>query len=359
MFSPNFWPVYFWFFILIILFSTLINRLFLKFAVNLGVRNEEKTLIRWSSQIKPSVGGLSFYIVFLLSLATYFILFEGTEDVVDIKFLGILSALTLAFIIGLADDAYNTNPLAKFMGQLTCGIIISYTGTNIEIFDSIQLNSFFTIFWTAALMNSLNMLDNMDGITTVVSIFILLGIVLSMYAANFSNIHFMLVIGVLGALLGFLYYNWNPSKVFMGDTGSQFIGCFLSIFSIIYFWNFKSSPEENFISKKLILVGLAFLIPLADTTTVSINRMAKGKSPFVGGKDHTTHNLSYLGFSDRQVAYLFISISLVSLTFLYLIINFIKNWNYWHFGLFVVYIAVVASTLFAVTHIKKKPAVPK
>jgi UDP-GlcNAc:undecaprenyl-phosphate/decaprenyl-phosphate GlcNAc-1-phosphate transferase len=351
--------IYTTFFSLIIIFSLLINRLFLRFSISLGIRNGDTAPVRWSPQSKPSVGGMGFYIIFLFSITTYFILFEGTENIVDIKFLGILAAITLAFIIGLADDAYNTNPLAKFMGQLVCGVIISFTGTNIEIFDSVLLNSLMTVLWTVALMNSLNMLDNMDGITTIVSIFIILMTIVSMFTFNFYGIHFMLLIGILGSLLGFLYYNWNPSKIFMGDTGSQFIGCFLSIFSIIYFWNFKPSPDENYLTRQLILVGLAFLIPLSDTATVSINRLAKGKSPFVGGKDHTTHNLSYLGFSDRQVAYLFISISIVSLAFIYLIINFIENWNYLHFGLFALYIAIVASSLFAVTHIKKKHLIPE
>src|SRR5690606_3612562 len=95
-----------------------------------------------------------------------------------------------------------------------------------------------------------------------------------------------------------------PSKIFMGDTGSQFLGIFLAATSIIYLWNFKpiNGIENTF--QQILMVALAFIIPLVDTITVSINRPLRGQSPFVGGKDHTTHHLSYLGISDSGVAYI-------------------------------------------------------
>ncbi|MBA3900125.1 MAG: hypothetical protein H0X62_07940, partial [Bacteroidetes bacterium] len=192
-------------------------------------------------------------------------------------------------------------------------------------------------------------------ITAVVSIFIIIILITCLFFSNvFSALNFTILIGALATLLGFLFYNWNPSKIYMGDTGSQFIGCFLAIYSIPYFWNFTPVGQEPMISQQIIIVGLAFLIPIADTTTVTINRLLKGQSPFVGGKDHTTHHLSYLGLSDKWVARVFILISVVSLFFVYVIINFISNWSYLYFSIFAFYILIIASGLYTVTRINHK-----
>ncbi|HET6243604.1 MAG: undecaprenyl/decaprenyl-phosphate alpha-N-acetylglucosaminyl 1-phosphate transferase [Bacteroidetes bacterium] len=336
-------------------FSFLINGLFLKFAGNLGIRNDKETVIRWSVQSKPSIGGISFFIVFLLSIVTHFIFFETEKEFLNLQFLGVLSAVTLAFLIGLADDAYNTNPFWKFTGQLTCGLILVFTGTIIHVFQSDFFNILLTVFWIIAIMNSINMLDNMDGITTIVSIFIVLAaLVIVAILQAFSSIYFTVLLGLFSALVGFLFYNWNPSKMFMGDTGSQFLGCILAIFGIIFFWNFNGLTNQTSESRQIIIVSLAFLIPIIDTTTVVINRLLKKRSPFIGGKDHTTHHISYLGFSDKKVARIFIALSLISLIFVFVIVNFIEAWDYIHFTLFSIYIFLIFSVLYIITRITKK-----
>ena len=164
-------------------------------------------------------------------------------------------------------------------------------------------------------------------------------------------------------MLGFLYFNWHPSKIYMGDTGSQFLGLFLGVIGIVYFWNLPESLMEHSIavanehsvllaiSKKTTVAVLVFIIPIVDTTTVFINRISKGTSPFVGGKDHTTHHLFYLGLSDKKVAFLFISISLMSLLLVYLIIRHINNWDYGYLALFSAYILLVFSLLFYTTKV--------
>ena len=343
------------FFLGTILFSFLINGLFLKFASTLGIRNANETVIRWSSYSNPSVGGISFYIIFLLSVAAHFIFFEQGKAEANIQFIGIISSVTLAFLIGLADDAFNTNPLLKFTGQLVCGLIIVFTGTTINISSSEMFNGILTVFWIIGIMNSLNMLDNMDAITTIVSIFIILAaLMIGFVHQEFFSVYSMLLVGVLAALIGFLFYNWNPSKIFMGDTGSQFLGCLIGIFGIIYFWNYNDSIGASNNSQQIIIVALAFLIPFSDTSAVVINRLKKKQSPFVGGKDHTTHHISYLGFSDKSVARIFIIISVVSLLFVFLIVNFIDHWNYIHFILFSIYFFLMFSALYMTTRITKK-----
>jgi UDP-GlcNAc:undecaprenyl-phosphate GlcNAc-1-phosphate transferase len=212
------------------------------------------------------------------------------------------------------------------------------------------------MFWVVGLMNSINMLDNMDGITASVSVSVILGGLYMMCSrGEEQSIYFITLIGVLAGLLGFLYFNWNPSKMYMGDTGSQFLGVFLSVVGIMYLWNGHAGPEFRIQTKQIIVALLVFIVPIIDTTTVTINRLLKGKSPFVGGRDHTTHHLSYLGLSDRQVAYVFIGLSLLSLVFLIVIDRAIgKNWDYIHFWLFLAYFLVLFGFLYGITRVNRK-----
>lgn len=318
------------------------------------MRNIDETQIRWASASKPALGGISFYIVFLFSVS-----FVGTIHSADTltenkQFLGILGAATLAFMIGLADDAYNTRPYLKFSGQLTCGLLLASSGTYIHFFESDLLNYFISVVWVIGIMNSINMLDNMDGITTNVSIFILINAIVVLLAVNsFSSPFFLILIGLLGALIGFLYYNWNPSKIYMGDTGSQFLGALLAAISIIYFWNTPFDTNSKIQLKQLLLTIIVFVLPIADTATVVINRLLKKQSPFVGGKDHTTHHLSYLGFSDKQVALIFIAIASISVIITF-IISVLNIWNTLTISLSLIYIISVIVGLYLTTKTKLK-----
>jgi UDP-GlcNAc:undecaprenyl-phosphate GlcNAc-1-phosphate transferase len=187
------------------------------------------------------------------------------------------------------------------------------------------------------------MLDNMDAISTIVSISILLSSLMTMcFNDSFSSIYFIIMLGILGALLGFLYFNWNPSKIYMGDTGSQFLGVFLAAIGIKFLWN-ATPPDGDLISaRNLFLPLMVFLLPIIDTVT--INRLSKGRSPFVGGKDHTTHALVYLGLSDRQVALVFATICCVSIFIVYLIERYLQQWNH----LFSILFSAYALTMFLV-----------
>ena len=160
-------------------------------------------------------------------------------------------------------------------------------------------------------MNSINMLDNMDGITSITSMFIIITALfyLSIHS-EYDSFDYISLLGVLASLIAFLFYNWHPSKMFMGDSGSQFIGLFIAAIGIKYIWNSSSYGSLEIIpSKQIITVLLAFILPIIDTTCVVINRIARKQSPFVGGKDHTTHHLSYFGFNYSQIGFVYLGIS--------------------------------------------------
>lgn len=331
-----------------LVFSFLINRIFLKFSKNLGIRNIDDKVSRWNTTSKPSFGGISFFIVFLLVLSQYQIFFPNQYTPIDLRLAGILIASSLGFLVGLTDDAFNTNPLLKSIAQALCAIILIATGNSICVFETEWMNYVLTFLWVVGLMNSINMLDNMDGITTIASIFALIGMLtVIVFNKTFESSYFVLVLGLIGALLGFLFFNWNPSKMYMGDTGSQFLGVVLAALSIKFLWN-QSVVEFHANSRQFILPILAFIVPLSDTVTVVINRISKGQSPFVGGRDHTTHHLSYLGLSDQSVALLVAGLGIFS-TVVLLIALSISNWSHLFTILFGAYALVVFVSLFLTT----------
>jgi UDP-GlcNAc:undecaprenyl-phosphate GlcNAc-1-phosphate transferase len=334
-----------------VLFSFLINGLFLKFSRNLGTRNTNEEMVRWSAQTKPAFGGISFYMVFLLSVASFSFFFLRNDYFLNLSFLGMFISITLGFLMGLADDSYNTKVWIKFITQLACAFALILTGTYIHLFNNIYIDYFITIIWVVGMMNSINMLDNMDAITTTVSLFILTAILIKLLIfKDFDNPSVFLLLGLIGALSGFYYYNWNPSRMYMGDTGSQFLGVFLAIYGILFFWNSKNSNHiEDSAYKQIIVTIVMFSLPIIDTTTVFIKRIRNGKSPFVGGKDHTTHHLSYLGLSDRKVAIVYALISTMSLT-LSVIACLIINWSWIYTVLYAFYFLTLFVILFYIAN---------
>ncbi len=316
MFSNDYkiYIAYLIFFILSIVFSALVNGLFLRFSKTLGVRqSDSQNIVRWASTTKPSVGGFSFYIIFLFSFTAYTIISFDTNDLFNKQLIGLLLSSTVGFLIGLADDAYNTNPILKFLGQLMCAVILIVSGVIINLTDYYALNALFTIFWVIGIMNSINMLDNMDGISAVISAIILLTCLLvQIITGNFLTIYTFLMLGVIGSIGGFMIFNFHPSKLYMGDTGSQFLGVLLSGIGIITLWGFRDVPGPVFQFKQILFPILTFSIPIIDTTTVFYRRLMRRQSPFIGGRDHTTHHLAYLGFSDRQVLYILSAVALLS-----------------------------------------------
>lgn len=347
------------FFLAALIFSVTINGLLLKFSKTLGIRNNQETVIRWSSTSKPALGGISFYIIFLFSLIGLSFLKTELTGFFNLQTMGLLAATSLGFLVGLYDDAYNTHPRLKFAGQVMCALLLIFSGTYIQFFGHEWLNYLLTIFWVVGIMNSINMLDNMDGITSIVSAGILLAILgIIFLTGDFTNPVITILIGGLASLIGFLYYNWNPSKMYMGDTGSQFLGILLAGLGIIYFWNGTGFEGEPSRLVKVISVAMAFSLPLIDTTTVFYKRISKGGSPFVGGKDHTTHHLTYLGLNDRNVAIFFLVFGLISAGFTIWISRLSGNWKPLYSYLFITYLSALFLFLFVVG-LRPAPGDPK
>jgi len=339
-------------FVACFIFSLLINYILLKFAQTLGMRNSNENQVRWNPDTRPSLGGISFYMIFLFSFI-FTILLPQRYAGFNIQIIGILIASTLAFLMGLADDAFNTQPLLKFLTQLLCGMIVIFSGHSITIFQNHYVNYFLTIIWVVGLMNSINMLDNMDGIATLVSILACLFMVfVNISLFNTHSYATTLNLGVLGALCGFLVYNFHPSKMFMGDTGSQFLGLFLSVMGIDNCWNSPTSDMINgFPVANILIVVLVFLLPITDTVTVIVNRLKSGNSPFVGGKDHTTHHLFFRGITEKRIAILFFVTGSIGIILAYFLV---LDFSYPLFFFSAFYAVMIGLSLYLNTLRKKR-----
>ena len=340
-------------FIVCFIFSLLINYILLRFAQNLGSRDKNEHQVRWNPVIKPSLGGISFYVIFLFAFVFTLLAPEKSTAYFNLHIIGILMAATLAFLMGLADDAFNTQPLLKFSTQIFCALIVIFSGHSIKIFENQFIDYMLTIIWVVGLMNSVNMLDNMDGITTIVSIlacFFMVIVNISLFHSNSYST--TLNLGVLGALCGFLVYNFHPSKMFMGDTGSQFLGLFLAVMGIDNCWNNPTSILINdFPITNIVLVVLVFLLPLTDTVTVIINRSVEGKSPMVGGKDHTTHHLFFRGITEKRIAILYFLLGGIAIVLAYLLVT---RFSFVLFYISIFYSVTVFLSLYLNTILKKR-----
>lgn len=311
-----------------LLASLILNKLLIKFSNKNKIYKDQTE--RWSQEVRPSLGGISFYIIFLILLSLLGYITNSVEFYLTNKMLGLILTVSIAFFLGLADDSYNVSPKIKFIAQIIAALILIITNNHINIFEVEIINYITTIIWIIGIMNSINMLDNMDAITSQTCLFILItsAIIISLQQNSITP-NLVILISTIGTLIGFLYYNWNPAKIFMGDTGSQFLGMLLAYISIKLFWNSNINTSETFsiidVLEKFLLIGTLFIIPIIDTTVVSVNRLLRGVSPFQGGRDHTSHHLIYLGLNEKKVALVYAMISSISLIFI--TIYFTTNLN--------------------------------
>jgi UDP-GlcNAc:undecaprenyl-phosphate GlcNAc-1-phosphate transferase len=198
-----------------------------------------------------------------------------------------------SFFLGLVDDVRHLAPPAKLAGQvLICAVFMGGAGPG--PFRSPTIDGAIGAFWIVGLMNAFNFLDNMDGILSGVSLAVIAGFAAVAWAAGGTEIVGWLL-PLAGALAGFLVFNFPPAKIFLGDAGSLLLGGALAAAG----WSLASFASQA--SRGVAVGGVApvwFALPLAvvypifDMTFVTITRLKRGQSPWVGGRDHTTHRLA-------------------------------------------------------------------
>ena len=236
----------------------------------------------------PLLGGLAIYAAFLVTLILFGEKFNLTQLV------SIFLGATLVSFMGLWDDRRSLPAWVKLLGQILGAGILLIAGVSITLFSLPVLNALATILWVVGITNAMNLLDNMDGLSAGIAA-IAAGFFLLLAAGSGQYLVGGLAAALLGACIGFLFYNLNPAQIFMGDSGSLFIGFVLAALSI------KLRFPNNVTSVTWMIPVLVLGLPIFDTTLVIISRLRRGVNPFTTpGKDHISHRLVARGFTRRE-----------------------------------------------------------
>jgi UDP-GlcNAc:undecaprenyl-phosphate GlcNAc-1-phosphate transferase len=235
----------------------------------------------------PRLGGVAIYIGCILALLL-------SDRFYLSQLMSIMIGATIVSFLGIWDDYRTLKPLVKLGGQTLAGLILIYSGIKVNFLPYETLNIIATLGWVIAITNALNLLDNMDGLsggvaTIACTFYFLIAVMTGQYLVA------SLTAALLGACLGFLYYNFNPASIFMGDSGSLFIGFLLATVGI----KLRFPSNVAFVTWMVPVMVLG--LPLFDTTLVIISRLRRGLNPLTTpGKDHVSHRLVKMGASHRE-----------------------------------------------------------
>ena len=278
-----------------------------RFAEKVGAIDVPRDNRRVHDHPIPRMGGLAIFIGFVLSL----IFFVPMST----KVLGLLVGLVIIAVMGGVDDIVSLNPWVKLAGQIVAALVAIRCGL---VFDVISNPNIFaeetyieigwlsiplTMLWIVGCTNAVNLIDGLDGLAVGVSaISSMTMLIVSLFVSE--PVVSIILAALTGACLGFMPYNLNPAKIFMGDVGSQLLGFVLSTASIMGL--FKLHAIITF-----FVPLLALALPLADTIFAFFRRILHGQSPFKADKGHFHHRLLAMGLNQKQVVAVLYGISAV------------------------------------------------
>jgi UDP-GlcNAc:undecaprenyl-phosphate/decaprenyl-phosphate GlcNAc-1-phosphate transferase len=256
------------------------------------------------TRIMPRLGGLAIYAAFVVGfLLLYPFLPEGLLNTYDMNLIkGLLVGGTIIVLIGALDDRFELSAKVKLLGQIAAACVVVFgfgikiNLLNIPFGDTMQpvaewLAIPLTIFWIVGCTNAINLIDGLDGLAAGVSA-IAIGTILVMASLMGSEPVILVSALLLGGVIGFLVFNFHPAKIFMGDSGSLFLGFALATLSML---GFKQVAVVSFVTP-LLIIG----VPLSDTFFAIVRRMVNKKPIFAPDKGHLHHCLRELGYSHRR-----------------------------------------------------------
>ncbi|MDX9786835.1 MAG: glycosyl transferase [Desulfobacterales bacterium] len=213
--------------------------------------------------------------------------------------------MTLCFCLGLLDDYIRIKPHTKLIGQVLIASIAAFLGFRLHWFSSLTLDTTLTIVWIVGITNAFNLIDNMDGLCAGI------GLIAACFLSYlFFTIDPLISISAMilaGALAAFLFYNFSPATIFMGDSGSLMIGYALAMMSLYHSETISTNPITPYAVPVLLL-----MVPILDTTLVTLIRLLSGRKASVGGKDHTSHRLVLMGLTEKAAVRFLYLIGIVS-----------------------------------------------
>ena len=240
---------------------------------------------RWHKQPVPLLGGIGIAAATMIAFA-----FIGGDRSPVIP---ALVAGMAMFLVGVVDDALHLKPSTKLTAQIAaaCGAVT--LGATVAWTGYAPLDSFIAILWIVAVTNALNLLDNMDGLCAGIAA--IAAIVFAVDLLDQPTVLSSYAAALAGACLGFLVYNFRPASIFMGDGGSLFLGISLATLSVV-----GGGQAGSHVALAVAIPVFILLIPIFDTTFVTVSRVLSTRSAAQGGRDHTSHRLVAMGFSETE-----------------------------------------------------------
>lgn len=280
-------------------------------AHKMGAIDVPKDARRMHDHPIPRMGGLAIFLAFLLSVLLF------AELTLQVR--GMLLGSVMIVVLGIFDDIYSLSAKFKFIVQIVAALIAVGCGNMIEVLSNPNIFSSnpywelkwlswpITVIWIVAITNAVNLIDGLDGLACGVSTISSMSMLVIALVLNEGDVAIFLA-ALAGGCIGFLPYNLNPAKIFMGDTGSTFLGYILAVVSIQGM--FKMYSVISFVVPFLML-GL----PIFDTAFAFIRRIARGQSPMKPDRSHVHHRLIDMGFSQKQaVAVLYVISAILGLS---------------------------------------------
>ena len=257
----------------------------------------------------PRIGGIGIYAAFMVSILVQLLFIELTPEFMT-SIIGLMVGGTIIVVIGIIDDYCDLPAKVKLLGQIiAAAVLVIVFDVRIDFItdplgDFIYLEFFAipaTIFWIVGLTNTVNLIDGLDGLAAGVSSIAAVTIFLVAMEEG-SPFVAMVTAALAGAAVGFLYYNFNPARIFMGDTGSMFLGFMLAGISVV-------GAVKSAATIALIVPILALGLPILDTTFAIVRRARNHRPIFKPDKGHLHHRLLARGFTQKQAVLLMYVVS--------------------------------------------------
>lgn len=250
----------------------------------------------------PRMGGLAIYAAFVIAVLATIPL--------GIQMMGLIIGSSIIVAVGIVDDLYQLSAKVKLMGQIIAAATLLFFDIRIDWIANPFTGDFLyfewlaipiTIFWVVGLTNTVNLIDGLDGLAAGVSTIAAASIFFIAADMGITTVALLLA-SLAGGALGFLKYNMNPAKVFMGDTGSMFLGYVLAAVSVI-------GAVKSAATIALIVPIVALGLPILDTTFAIVRRKLSGEPIFKPDKGHLHHRLLAMGMTQKQAVWLMYGIS--------------------------------------------------
>ncbi|MDZ7698344.1 MAG: glycosyl transferase [Deltaproteobacteria bacterium] len=269
---------------------------------------------RWHKKETALLGGISIFASTMIAWLIAFVLNGWT--LIGVPFTAMMLCSAGVFALGLADDLSTMAPQHKLAGLVAITALLVFFGFRLNWTGSETVNLCLSILWIVGITNAFNLLDNMDGLSCGIAFiagsFLLLYMALNPHPGVSSEPLFLLTSGYLGAILGFLIYNFHPASIFMGDAGSLFIGFVLACLTVTGSPSQARSGGFLHLLSVIAIPVLILFIPILDTGFVSLMRKLFRRPISKGGRDHSSHRMVAIGFSEKKAVWVLYAFAIAS-----------------------------------------------